>query len=129
MPDTPPLPNPSCHPLSLLLLRRLGEALHEFSSTTTTTPSCCWDSEEDLLDPLPAGTGRGRLHRHCTCDRVRKCCLIAAPKRTSTSTTRSDVVNTLDLLGLVSHLSRCIGFIDWILAFSYIGFWFYSFLR
>ena len=24
----------------------LGEALHQFFSTTTTTPSCCWDSVE-----------------------------------------------------------------------------------
>ena len=27
------------------MLYRLGEALQLFSSTTTTTPSCCWDSE------------------------------------------------------------------------------------
>ncbi|KAK1682194.1 hypothetical protein QYE76_043042 [Lolium multiflorum] len=30
----------------------------EFSTTTATTLSCCRDSEEDLLLPLPAGTGR-----------------------------------------------------------------------
>ncbi|KAK1608133.1 hypothetical protein QYE76_031806 [Lolium multiflorum] len=51
-------PNPS----RLLLHRnsriRLGEALPEFSITTATTPSCCRDSEEDLLLPLPAGMGR-----------------------------------------------------------------------
>ena len=33
--------SPSSIPLS-----RLGEALQSFSSTTTTTPSCCWDFEE-----------------------------------------------------------------------------------
>ncbi|KAK1631589.1 hypothetical protein QYE76_005904 [Lolium multiflorum] len=32
-------------PLSSIELFRLGEALQLFSSTTTTTPSCCWDSE------------------------------------------------------------------------------------
>ncbi|KAK1619348.1 hypothetical protein QYE76_024865 [Lolium multiflorum] len=57
-------PNPSIspNPSRLLLHRnsriRLGEALPEFSTTTATTPSCCRDSEEDLLLPLPAGTGR-----------------------------------------------------------------------
>ena len=35
-----------------------GEALPEISTTTVTTPSCWRDSEEDLLHPLPAGTGR-----------------------------------------------------------------------
>jgi hypothetical protein len=32
-------------PLSSIELFWLGEALHLFSSTTTTTPSCCWDFE------------------------------------------------------------------------------------
>ena len=36
------LPPPLSSTASLL---RLGEALQLFSSTTTTTPSCCWDSE------------------------------------------------------------------------------------
>lgn len=36
----------------------LRRALPEFSTTTATTPSCCQDSDEDLLLPLPAGTGR-----------------------------------------------------------------------
>ena len=45
------------------LLRRLGEALQVFSSTTTTTPSCCWDSRRIYHIHCPAGTGRGRRHR------------------------------------------------------------------
>ncbi|KAK1679226.1 hypothetical protein QYE76_040074 [Lolium multiflorum] len=40
-----------------ILPQRIGEALPEFSTTTATTPLCCRDSE-DLLLPLPAGTGR-----------------------------------------------------------------------
>ena len=45
-------------PLLIHLPQCLGEALPEISTTTATTPSCCRDSEEDLLLPLPAGTGR-----------------------------------------------------------------------
>ena len=52
-------PNPSRHLSPSSLLRRLGEALQKFSTIITTTPSCCWDFEEDLLHPLHAGTGRG----------------------------------------------------------------------
>ena len=52
----PPLPNPS-GPLSSTTSRTLSEAPPDFSTTTDTTPSCC-RIQEELLLPLPAGTGR-----------------------------------------------------------------------
>ncbi|KAK1618917.1 hypothetical protein QYE76_024434 [Lolium multiflorum] len=54
----PPSPQTLASPPPLILPQRIGEALSEFSTTTATTPSCCRDSEKDLLLPLPAGMGR-----------------------------------------------------------------------
>jgi hypothetical protein len=45
-------------PSSTSLSHGDGEALQEISTTTVTTPSCCRDSEEGLLLPMPAGMGR-----------------------------------------------------------------------
>ena len=51
-----PLPNPS-RPLSSIAPACFSEAPPEFSTATDTTPSCC-RIQEELLLPLPAGTGR-----------------------------------------------------------------------
>ena len=62
---SPPRPqkNPSRPSPSTLLLRRLGEALQDFSSTTFTTPSCCWDSTEIYYIRCPLERGEDRLHQ------------------------------------------------------------------
>ena len=65
-------------PLLLLPLQLLGEALQKFSTTTNTTPSCCWDSRRIYYIRCPLERGEDRLHQHRTCDRVRKRCPFVA---------------------------------------------------
>ena len=59
----------------------LAKPCRIFTSTSTTTPSCCWTLRGDLHHHLRCSLERGEegLHRHRTRDRVGKCCRNAAP--------------------------------------------------
>ena len=75
--------------LQILLPGLSAKPCRSFTSTSTTTPSCCWTLGGDLHHHLRCSLERGEegRHRHRTCDRGRKCCRNAAPIRSTTSTT------------------------------------------
>ena len=75
--------------LQILLPGLPAKPCRSFTSTSTTTPSCCWTLGGDLHHHLRCSLERGEegRHRHRTRDRGRKCCRNAAPNRSTTSTT------------------------------------------
>ena len=76
-----------------------------FTSTSTTTPSCCWTLGGDLHHHLRCSLERGEEGRHRlrTRDRGRKCCRNAAPDDRLHQHTRSNLVRLWNLRGLVSN--------------------------
>ena len=90
--------------LQILLPGYLTKPCRISSSTSTTTPSCCWTLRGDLHHHLRCSLERGGEGRHRlrTRDRGRKCCRNAAPDDRLQQHTRYNLVRLWNLRGLVS---------------------------
>ena len=85
--------------LQILLSGLSAKPCRSFTSTSTTTPSCCWTLGGDLHHHLRCSLERGEEGRHRlrTRDRGRKCCRNAAPDDRLHQHTRSNLVRLWNL--------------------------------